>query len=83
MKGSCLVKRCFWLLHSFPQTHLEANHHVAPACNWKSMKVLTLGAESLHPKIGLSNLWTMDSREPTLGNLTHFTKMQALSWKAF
>lgn len=83
VRGSCLVKRRFWLLHNFPQTHLEANPHVAPACHWKSMTVLTFGPQSLHPKIRLSNLWTTHSREPTLGNVTHFTKMQALSWEAF
>lgn len=42
------------------------------------MKVLTLGAESLHLKICLASLRTLDSRGPNLVNVTHFGKMQTI-----
>lgn len=72
-------------MHNFSQTYLEANNHVAPSCDTKqychrnppkSMKVLTLGAKSLHPKNCLASLRTLDSRGPNLVNVTHFGKMQ-------
>lgn len=56
--------------NNFPRTHLKANSHVAPYCNrkailplrnpCKSMKVLTLRAESPHLKTRLLSLrpWT-------------------------
>lgn len=61
-------------MNNFPQTHLKANNHIAPYCNrktilplrnpCKSIKVLALRAETLHPKIRLLSLRTMDSRRP-------------------